>query len=149
MKKVIMYALFVVFVSGSAFANNEETVSNVVKQSFLQEFAGAQAVSWESLAAKDLYHASFIYNNERLNAYFNGEGKLIATGRYVKVESLPLLVSKGISSRFTKFSVVDVIELTSGTETSYIVSVENDKQVLYVQAYNDGSTSVIKKEKKK
>lgn len=144
-----MYALFAVFATGSAFANEEVSVNSAVKQSFSKEFAGAQSVTWDAIASKDLFHASFVLNNERLNAYFNSEGVLIATGRFIAPENMPMLVSKGINARYSKYELTDVIEMISGNETSYIVMVQNEKAKVYVQAYSDGTTSVIKKERKK
>jgi len=150
MKKNFLIALLVAVVfSGSAFANTGKSVNALVKQSFQREFAGAQSVSWEVISDKDIFHASFIYNNERLNAYFDAEGTLLATGRYVKQENLPMLVTKGIAVRYKQFNVLESIEFVTGSETSYIVKLENEKLSLYVQAFNDGSTTVLKKEKKK
>jgi len=150
MKKNFLIALLVAVVfSGSAFANTGKSVNALVKQSFQREFAGAQSVSWEVISDKDIFHASFIYNNERLNAYFDAEGTLLATGRYVKQENLPMLVTKGIAVRYKQFNILESIEFVTGSETSYIVKLENEKLSLYVQAFNDGSTTVLKKEKKK
>jgi len=150
MKKNFLIALLVAVVfSGSAFANTGKSVNALVKQSFQREFAGAQSVSWEVISDKDIFHASFIYNNERLNAYFDVEGTLLATGRYVKQENLPMLVSKGIAGRYKQYNVLEAIEFVTGSETSYIIKIENEKLSMYVQAHNDGSTTLLKKEKKK
>jgi hypothetical protein len=150
MKKNFLIALLVAVVfSGSAFANTGKSVNALVKQSFQKEFAGAQSVSWEVISDKDIFHASFIYNNERLNAYFDAEGTLLATGRYVKQENLPMLVTKGINARYKQYDVLEAIEFVTGYETSYIIKIENEKLSMYVQAHSDGSTTLLKKEKKK
>jgi hypothetical protein len=150
MKKNFLIALLVAVVfSGSSFANTGKSVNALVKQSFQKEFAGAQSVNWEVISDKGIFHASFIYNNERLNAYFDSEGTLLATGRYVKQENLPMLVSRGIDVRYKQYDVLESIEFVTGSETSYIIRLENEKLSLYVQAYSDGSTTVLKKEKKK
>jgi len=149
MKKNFLIALLVAVVfSGSAFANTGKSVNAMVKQSFQKEFAGAQSVNWEVISNKDIFHASFIYNNERLNAYFDSEGNLLATGRYVKQENLPMLVTKGLGIRYKQYNVLEAIEFVNGYETSYIIKLENEKLSLYVQAYNDGSSTILKKEKK-
>jgi hypothetical protein len=150
MKKNFLIALLVAVVfSGSSFANTGKSVSALVKQSFQREFAGAQSVSWEVISDKDIFHASFIYNNERLNAYFDAEGTLLATGRYVKQENLPMLVTKGVAVRYKQYNVLEAIEFVTGNETSYIIKLDNEKVSMYVQAHNDGSTTLLKKEKKK
>lgn len=147
MKKIFVSALFAIAFSGAAFATGNETISKQIRQSFEKEFAGAQYVNWESFNEKDLYHATFVLNNVRLNAYFDKEGQLLATGRFVKQESLPMLVSKAITEKYKKQSVVEVIEFVTGNETSYIVKLQDDEKQLYVQAYYDGSTAVLKKSK--
>jgi hypothetical protein len=150
MKKNFLIALLVAVVfSGSSFANTGKSVSALVKQSFQREFAGAQSVSWEVISDKDIFHASFIYNNERLNAYFDAEGTLLATGRYVKQENLPMLVTKGVAVRYKQYNVLEAIEFVTGNETSYIIKLDNEKVSMYVQAHNDGTTTLLKKEKKK
>jgi len=149
MKKNSLFAVLIAVVfTGTTFANTGNAVSKVVKESFQKEFAGAQSVSWETLVEKDIYHASFTYNNERLNAYFDGNGSLLATGRYLKAENLPMLITKGISDRYNRYDVIETIEFVAGNETSYIIKVENEKVKLYIQAYIDGSSTVLKKEKK-
>lgn len=149
MKKNYFFALLVaVLFTGSAFAHNGNTVNTQVKLSFQKEFAGAESVSWETIADKGIFHASFIYNNERLNAYFDTEGVLLATGRYVKKENLPMLVARGVQQRFSKYNMTESIEFVSNYETSYIVKLENEKFKLYIQAHTDGTSSVLKKEKK-
>lgn len=149
MKKNFLFALLVALVfSGTGFANTGTSVNAMITQSFQKEFAGAQSVSWESIAEKDIYHASFVYNNERLNAYFDAAGTLLATGRYVKQENLPMLVTKGIAGRYGRYNVIETIEFVAGNETSYIVKLENEKLKLFVQAHSDGSINVLKKEKK-
>ena len=150
MKKNFLIALLVAVVfSGSSFANTGKSVSALVKQSFQKEFAGAQSVSWEVISDKDIFHASFIYNNERLNAYFDAEGTLLATGRYVKQENLPMLVTKGVAIRYKQCNVLEAIEFVTGSETSYIIKLDNEKLSMYIQAFSDGSSTLLKKEKKK
>ena len=149
MKKILFAILIAATISGTTVANDKLAVNTLVTQSFEKEFSGAQSVSWESLAAKNIFHASFIYNNERLNAYFDAEGTLLATGRYVKMENLPMLVAKGVAEKYGRqYEIRETIEFIESTETSYIVKLENEKSKLYIQAYGDGSTSILKKEKK-
>ncbi len=148
MKKIIFAILIASAVSGTAVANEKSTVNSKVTRSFQKEFSGAQSVTWETLDSKGIYHASFIYNNIPLNAYFDGEGTLLATGRFIKQENLPMLVSKGINEKYGQYRVLETIEFIADSETSYIVKIENEKLKLYIQARGDGSTSIIKKEKK-
>jgi hypothetical protein len=60
-----------------------------------------------------------------------------------------MLVTKGLAIRYKQYNVLEAIEFVNGYETSYILKLENEKLSLYVQAYNDGSATILKKEKKK
>lgn len=148
MKKIIFAILIATVVSGTAVSNETSTVNSNVTRSFQKEFSGAQSVSWETLDSKGIYHASFIYNNIPLNAYFDREGNLLATGRVIKQENLPMLVSKAVGEKYGQYTVLETIEFIADSETSYIVKIENEKLKMYIQARGDGSTSILKKEKK-
>ncbi len=148
MKKIFFAILIAAVVNGNAVANVKTIDNPLVTQSFEKEFSGAQSVKWEVLVGKEIYHAFFIYNNEALNSYFNEEGTLLATGRYLKFESLPMLTAKNIKEKYNQYTVLETIEFGSASETSYIVKLESEKLKLYIQAYSNGSISVLKKEKK-
>lgn len=148
MKKIFFAILIAAVVNGNAVANIKAIDNPLVAQSFEREFAGAHSVKWEVLDGKEIYHAFFVYNNEPLNAYFNEEGTLLGTGRYLKFENLPMLTAKSIKEKYSQFTVLETIEFGSASGTSYIVKLESEKLKLYIQAYSNGSISVLKKEKK-
>jgi hypothetical protein len=151
MKKLAVSLVMFLSVFTTAIANeggNAPKINARVTQSFEKEFTGARAVKWEVIKKENIYQAHFIYNNERLNAYFDVEGNLIATGRFVAVANLPLLARKNILNKYSDYQIQDVIEYVTADETSYLVSLENDKAKLLVQGYINGTTYVFKKEKK-
>ena len=148
MKKILFATLIAVIVSGTAVANEKIPVNYQVTKSFEKEFSGAKSVSWETLVGEDIYHAVFIYNNERMNAYFNAEGKLLAKSRYIVNENLPMLVSKRITEGFNAYSVFQSMEYVTASGTSYIVTLENEKSRICIRAFGNGSFRIIKKEKK-
>lgn len=149
MKKFfIATCLMVVLAAQSAFASDPTYVSRPVRQSFEKEFAGAQSVNWEFLSSKSIYHATFTVNSEKMHAYFDSEGELLVTGREVKAENLPLLVTKTLQQQYGVFSVSEVVELNDGSQTSYVVKVNKADQQHFVQAYTDGSLNRLKKSRK-
>lgn len=147
MKKLVVSLALFVAVFGSAFASDGK-VTYRVESAFKKEFAGAKAVRWESISSAQLFQAHFIYNNERLNAFFDADGNLVATARFIASSNLPLLLRKNVYQKYRDYEVKDVIEYTQGDETSYLVSVENAKVKLLVRGYINGGNYVIKKEKK-
>jgi hypothetical protein len=148
MKKILTLVLFFALSSTAIFAGEGEKVSPKFEASLARSFAGAQYVTWERLDKGRLLRASFVLNNERLNAFFDGSGALIATGRFISQANLPLLVNKSIASGFRQYSFVNAVEYISNDETSYIITMENPKYKLIVRAYPYGSAYIFKKQKK-
>ncbi|MBC7848809.1 MAG: hypothetical protein H7Y31_03695 [Chitinophagaceae bacterium] len=149
MKKFVLYIMFAVtLISSSAFATENANVNYNIQQAFEREFKGAKSVQWENLSTKEIFRATFTFNNERFHAYFLTDGTLLATGRFIRNENVPMLVSRALNDRFSKYDVKETIEMVTGAETRYVLRLENEKQVVTIQADLDGSTLVLKKEKK-
>jgi hypothetical protein len=149
MKKLLVAAtLFITLVSFSVQASEGPKVGKRVAAAFQKEFVGARAVKWELISNENIYHAQFILNNERFNAFFEEDGTLLATGRFIPVASIPLLIRKNVNSKYNDYRIQEVIEYTTNSETTYLIAVENEKARLLLQGYNSGSLYVFKKEKK-
>ena len=86
--------------------------------------------------------------NRETNSVIDAEGNLVATGRFVAVANLPLLLRKNVFQKFKSFQIKDIIEFVQGNETSYLVSIENEKSKLLVHGYANGYSYIFKKEKK-
>lgn len=148
MKKLVVSLAMFLTVFSVAFAADGTKINRRVQASFEKEFTGATAVTWELIKNEDIYQARFSYNNERLNAFFDADGNLIATGRYISVPNLPLLLRKNVFEKYGSYQITDLVEYVQGSETSYLVVLENEKTKLLVQGYISGTLYVIKKEKK-
>ena len=149
MKKFLVLAvLFASVCSYSVKASEEDKVIPGVEKSFKKEFAGATYVKWEVLENREIFQANFIYNNERLSAFFDNDGSLLAVGRFILPSNMPLLVNKTMDKRFGGYEVKEVLEMVRGNETSYLVTLENEKARLIVNAYSNGGAYIFKKVKK-
>src|SRR5687768_17092628 len=126
MKKLVVSLAMFLSVFSIAVANEGTNSPNNfrVEASFQKECSGAKSVKWELIRKENIYQAHFIYNNERLNAYFDEDGVLIATGRFVAVANLPLLVRKNVYQKYSDYQVKEVVEFVTNDETSYLVSLE-------------------------
>jgi len=147
-----IFALMLTAISIFSFAATPvagDKVSPRIQASLEKEFAGAQYIVWQSLKKDNVYSARFIYNNEQLNAFFDEDGRLLATGRIVTQAALPLMVSKNIRKQYDKYEFRDATEYTRDGETSYLVTLESEKHEMVLQAYGSGSTYIVKKTKKK
>ena len=149
MKKMFFAVLITVVSSAAAFANNANPVNEKVLKTFSSEFSNASNVSWTELKTKGLFHAVFTYNDQKLDAYFNDEGELMATSRSIDKKQLPLAITKELDSRYAKaFVSSGVTEFVSEGSTYYFVTVLTDKATLTLKAASDGSMYVYKKDKK-
>lgn len=147
MKKIFLTLVLGIGVLVQSMASDGPRVSPKLVKSLQENFVGAQYIQWESITKENLYHAKFVYNNERLSAFLEANGNILAVGRYIDVKSLPLLISQRISNQYPGHTVQDVIEFTTEGETSYVVSISNETQRVVLRAYNNGSSNVFKKEK--
>jgi hypothetical protein len=119
-----------------------------IQAAFNKQFAGASLIKWEKVRNNVLYLACFTYHQERYNVYYDNEGKLVATSRFIHESSLPLLVRQSIARSYASYKLVQVIELIQDSETSYLLTFDKESVRIEVQAYDNGSTYQIKKEKK-
>jgi hypothetical protein len=126
----------------------DEKVNDRIQAAFLKQFAGASLLKWESVKGSTIYQAYFTYNSERYNAFFDIDGKLVATCRFIRESGLPLLIRQSISKKFATYELQQIVELTQNEETTYILTFENEQVKLEAQAYINGSIYQIKKGKK-
>lgn len=148
MKKLFVTVAVALMVGLTSFAADISKVNQKVLAAFEREFTTATHVSWEVLKDEDIYHASFMYANEVMEAYYSGDGELIALARHLSEERLPLLVSKSIRQNFSKYELKSASEYMSGESTSYIITLENQKARIVARVYNSGTFEVLKKSKK-
>jgi len=160
MKKFFISAALFSVLSSVVFAGNVNSgdpvlparkntinVSNSVQSSFNKEFTGASSVKWERIQ-DHLYQVSFSYNNERVNAFYDEDGQLVATGHFIKESELPSSVKKNLARRYASYELQQIIEVTQNNETSYLLGIADEQSKLTVQAYNNGVLTVFKKEKR-
>lgn len=151
MKKIITLVLVTVCTISMSFAAaGKQPVNDKVMSSFKQAFASAGNVTWRQLGGEDLYKASFDYNNEKVEAFYNAEGEMVATARYITLKQLPLAVVQSLRENYdTYIPEQEVVEYSDAGETAYYVRLAGKKAVVTVKAAANGDLSVFKKEKRK
>jgi hypothetical protein len=147
MKKIIVIAA-TAFVTLSSFAN-VDPITGKVLQAFRSEFSDAKNVQWKSLDDAGLYQATFNFRDTELSAFYNVDGELVATARYISKENLPIMVTKAIGERYPEHVVGNVIEHISNGSTTYHVTLNSEKSSMIVSANGSGNLSVFKKIKNK
>ena len=148
MKRILFTLVVSLTVLGNAaFAGGDEIVSFKVRESFKKEFASAKHIRWQQLKNENIYEAQFIYNNERLCAFFDENGQLLVISRSIAAASLPMLVTKKVNNQYKDYKLQEVFEYVSEGNTSYLLILEKEAVRLTVQAFPEGNTKVFKKEK--
>lgn len=146
MKRFIMLALVLTFITGSAFSNNTDAVNQKVLTSFIKQFSKAEEVQWE--IRKDLFRAKFKLNGQVIFAYFNNDGERIAISRNITVYQLPLNLASELQNGYDDYWLTELFEVSSNGETAYYATVESATHVTIMKADRANGWSTFKRDKK-
>jgi len=150
MKKSLTGLVIGLILSASAVCEHAaDPVSDKVKQAFQKEFEKATNTTWMYQKDKHVYHARFQYKGETVEAFYDEEGSLLSTARFISENQLPILVMKQMSTDYPDYIVRQVVEFTNESQTTYIVSSYNSKETLVVKYYTNGDSQRIKRIKNK
>jgi len=147
-RMLLLFAAVLFFSTQFAFAGTKEMEATTkLKQALSKEFAGASDVKWYSEDNKT-FMAKFNLNARSVTAYFDGDGNLLATRRYIDEQYLPLAVSNKLAKRYPKEKVRWVVEFDSEGSTVYYVTLEGEKTWKVIKAGATGDLSVYQNMKK-
>jgi len=149
MKKLrTVFAAAALLLATSAFAaTGPEKVSPRVKAVFEKSFSGAANVNWEK--SDDYYFASFTLNSKQTSVAYNENGELLGISRVIATAQLPISVALAISNKYEGYTVAkSATELTYDGQTSYYISIENNKQILRLKCTSSGDIDIDSKTKK-
>ena len=138
--------LLMITVGTTAFANNEETVSQQVLNNFKKEFVNAKDVNWEN--SRDYVKATFSLNEQVMFAYYTPAGELIAITRNISSDKLPISLLTGLKKNYSEYWITDLFEaVTNGTGTYYITLQNADVEVI-LKSDEFGGWETFKKSKR-
>ena len=153
MKKIVVLTVLSLMSLGTLYGQSKVEPSPAIAAEFNKQFAEASNVSWEK--AGELSLAKFHFQQNYLVAYFNPAGNLIARGRKIGADQLPMKVHEDLlaikSEREKKSGVLTVGNIFEYSEDSdfaqYVTSLENDRERIVVGTVN-GKMTVRSKTKK-
>ena len=150
MKKIMLITVMLAgFAVNTVLASDDSNVPPVARRNFEKEFPPASFAKWDKVEHTSLYQVRFVYNDQALLAFIHEDGSVLATARNITRENLPFKANETLRNRFRDFEIIQIEELTTATEVSYFISLENDHSSIYLRVFNNGTSSVVKKEKKK
>ena len=157
MKKLFLSALLAVSLFSSAFATDENTKAaeetkkekqiNVrTLHNFRTEFGNLANVQWTTRA--DFSRASFVYNNENMEAFFDVHGELIGTSKAVTIDQMPVNVKRVFAKKYAAYTVKETIRFDGIDESAYYISAENGAKSVVLKVSVSGGISLFSSAKK-
>ncbi|CAN5753814.1 hypothetical protein BH11BAC4_BH11BAC4_21840 [soil metagenome] len=148
MKKLTtIFAVLVLLISSTAFANNGNNVNKTVQISFKRNFSEAINVTWES--SEDYYFSSFELNNKKVTAAYNQKGELVGVSRKLQLCEIPLNVSQAIKAKFSDYVILNAVsEMLYDGQTFYYATAVGISKTLKLKCFSDGEIYVEKRIKK-
>jgi len=130
MKKLLVIALFAVALTTSSFAAGGKKVNFFALTSFKSQFKDASNVSWSE--GQGYTKATFVSNSEKMEAFYNASGELIATSRKADLNSLPVKTKRVLATKLEGYTVKEAIRIEGPDERAYYISAQNEKgSVIY------------------
>jgi hypothetical protein len=145
MKKLIIAALVVLTISTGAFAQDANQIDLKAVHNFESTFGGASKVEWTS--TENFTKASFVQDEEKVEAFYNPDGDFIAATRQLKMEELPTVVKRAFTKKYSDYNVREAFKFSADAETDYFVAAENDKESIVLKVAQ-GSISVYSRTNK-
>lgn len=145
MKKILLFCAVALLSTQLSFAGSKELEATTkLKTALDKEFAGASSIKWYSDDNKT-FMAKFTLRERTVTAYFDGEGTLLATRRYILEEQLPMAVSNKIAKNYPNQQIRWVVEFQTDGSTVYYVTLEDEKNWKVLRATSSGNLSVHQK----
>lgn len=145
MKKLFVF-LTAVILTASSWASPIENEKIIA--AFEKEFTGATDVQWSS-GKDDVFLATFLMNNEKMRAWFNEEGDVVAIQRSVNPNQMTYLSVKTVMTLAAQQTILSIAEVNKDGDMYYLVNTENDKYKSLYKLTPAGSLSRMDKKKKK
>ena len=103
-----------------------------VQQAFKTSFENASGAHWS--VVNRVYRVEFMRGGEKAIAFFNGDGTLLATGRYITLENLPEELMHNLVRNTVSGSILELFEVKS-----------SDNNIDYYATIHQGAGEVVLK----
>lgn len=146
MKNLFLTSILVAALATSAFATGESNINYFILNNFRLDYRGATNVEW--VARPNYAKATFMYNNQKTEAFYNTNGQLIASSKAIKLDELPVSAKRAFAKKYEGYTVKEAIEFVEKDEVNYYVSAENDKEKVVIKVDENDLISTFSKTKK-
>ncbi len=146
MKNLLMTVLIMFSLTATAFATDEKKISLSTRETFNQEFNGAENVEWT--VKRDFVKATCTLKGERLDVFYDLKGTKIGSSHYIALEDLPLSARRMIAKKYAGYNITEAVEFNGAEEDAFFLSAENGKEKVIIKIADHSSLSVYKKSRK-
>ena len=138
-RKIAVAALAATLITTSAFASGEEEDKARAIKNLKKEFTTAKDIQWK--LTENYMKASFNWNDQQLEVFYNYDGDIIAKSRPVNPSALPIEAQQKIEKKYAGYKTDECVEMNNEEGTNFYVSLikENKKVILKVSPYGDVS----------
>ena len=113
MKKLLLI-IAILFTTQASFAVDVPYLASTITKSFEKDFSRASEVQWNY--SESYAKASFVLDDQLLNAYYTHDGELIAVIRNILSAQLPLNLLLDLKKKYGSMWISELFEVVSGTE---------------------------------
>ncbi len=148
MKHLSIAVILFLTVLGNTHANTRiGTDPNFTgEDNFTHKFPQASNVTYK--VKGEFTEVNFIWNDMKLQAFYDREGNFLATCRTVTIGNLPLSVQMSLKNAYPGFIERDAIEYNDADDgVSYYVTIIGEKFSYLLRVSTSGTISVFKKMK--
>ena len=96
MKKLLALALAFT-ITTTTFAGNEQPVPTKIVNKLNTDFKVEGDVKWKS--TEDWFKASFVSNNQIVDAFYSPQGKFIGVSRLISPSQLPMMLNREVEQK--------------------------------------------------
>lgn len=141
--KVILLAIMTL-ISSAVFAGETPGIPKKLEESFGKTFPGVTTPDW--MVKDEFYIAEFRENGIKHLAYFDTDGALVGTVRYINTGYMPFRALNALKEKYGDLGKMSALEIsrTSG-ENFYIIELVHNNRFRNIKVYMDGTTETLKK----
>ncbi len=141
-KKLFIAGIAVTSITSSAFAGGEEANAKAVSN-LKSEYKNAQNVEWK--VTPEYTKATFTWNGQHCEVFYNNDGETIAETRFINMNNLPLRAQQYITKKYADYNPTAAFEVNSVEKgLNYYVSItKNDKNQL-LEVTPNGDVSIYR-----
>lgn len=125
--KPILFALLMMisFFAQTSRAAEPELTSRVIR-AFETYFSDAENVQWSP--AGNLMKVTFTVHDHNRFAFYNAQGELVVTGKYMTVKQLPKLAQKKLAEAAKGYKITEVFEIDDELDSKYYATISNETE---------------------